>query len=538
MRFWAPLLIAVLAAGLLLPSASGVPEVLSFSDDVYNAGVSPEDPDGLPINATLRNPYPDDAEFLLTASFRSNPTWGIDIPDRISVPSRGLRTIPVKVFIPRGEPALEESELLLKATDADRGASWQAACTIRVMPYKACSISAEDDVLIDLPSKGSINVTVNNDGNIGSKVRVLMDGTVLIENELDPKGSATLPVPYEVIEDTTIVLEPMIEGRKGSSLTIRFFVDGERVHILVGKISALVALPAGPNSIQVLPIGGSAYVHSVRAEDGTPVDVDDIEVGALQRVKLAIDPGKDPIRRTALIRVNATMNDEEVESDQIPVLLLVKERVDTGYKVTPAMAGGAGGAVLVAAGSIGYLYAAVEGFRYRWLAIGFIPLYSIVHGEKVLDHFFRGRLYEYIKENPGVTFTALKKHFEVNNGNLTYHLHKLEKEELIVSRAQGKFKLFYPDGIRLRDTEIVISLMDKDIMDMVAATPGIASQDVVKNLTGLKSKRTVSRHIKDLERKGLIEAYGEHRKLYISGNYDSAIVKDGLRLSLDINAGT
>jgi hypothetical protein len=514
-----------------------VPEVLSFHDDIVHAGVGPEDPASLFVNASLRNPYPESEEFLITASVPGSPTWGIEVPGKMTLAALAQEEVQVELFIPRGERALEESELILKASSG-RGGSWQDTCTIRILPYRSCSILTDEDVLIDLPLEGSFNITVRNDGNVPSSVRVLGEGMDIEGTQIEPGRTASVVIPYEVDGNGSFTLEPFSEGVGGASITVNVFRDGQRAHFLFDRISALVLLPFSVNSVKALSIGGDAKILSVVADDGTPLGTDPVVVGNLQRIVIGIDPGKETVRKVVQVRAIGEIDGTEVESNAVPVLLVVKVRNEGGLKAAPYIAGGVGGAVLVAAGSIGYLYAAVEGFRYRWLAIGFIPLYSIVHGEKVLDHFFRGRLYEYIKENPGVTFTALKKHFEVNNGNLTYHLHKLEREELIVSRAQGKFKLFYPDGIRLRDTEIVISLMDKDIMDMVAATPGIASQDVVTKLAGLKSKRTVSRHIKDLERKGLIEAYGEHRKLYISRRYDSAIVKDGLRLSLDINAGT
>jgi predicted transcriptional regulator len=159
-------------------------------------------------------------------------------------------------------------------------------------------------------------------------------------------------------------------------------------------------------------------------------------------------------------------------------------------------------------------------------AILFIPLYTAIRKDKVLDHFFRGRLYEYIMENPGITYTALKKHFDVNNGTLTYHLHKLEKEEILAHRNVGKYKLFYPDGVKMRGADVVISVLDKEILEIVSDNPGITTSRIISDLKGTRSKRTLSRHIKDLERKELIEIVkdGGDRRAYLSEGWDKVIL--------------
>jgi predicted transcriptional regulator len=160
------------------------------------------------------------------------------------------------------------------------------------------------------------------------------------------------------------------------------------------------------------------------------------------------------------------------------------------------------------------------------LLLAFIPLYSTIHGEKVLDHFFRGRLFEYIKEHPGSTFTALKEHFEVNNGTLTYHLNKLEREELIVHRNHGKYKLFYADGIKIKGVEAVISPIDRDIIDLISENPGISSNAIFANLSSDRSRRTVSRHLKQLERKGFIASDRKDGKrvFFITGDLERVLL--------------
>jgi DNA-binding MarR family transcriptional regulator len=233
-------------------------------------------------------------------------------------------------------------------------------------------------------------------------------------------------------------------------------------------------------------------------------------------------------RELLTIRANGYNNGNMISSQPLAVRIEGEKDDEGGLPASTYLYAG-GGATTVGAfliGSFGYLYSASEVFRYKWLLFAFIPLYSTVHREKVLDHFFRGRLFEFIKENPGITFTALKDHFEVTNGTLTYHLHRLEKEELIVHRNLGKYKLFYADGVRIKGVEAVISPIDRDIISLITDHPGISSNAIISNLSTNRSQRTISRHLKQLERNGFItsERRNGKRVFFIAGDVERVLM--------------
>lgn len=157
-------------------------------------------------------------------------------------------------------------------------------------------------------------------------------------------------------------------------------------------------------------------------------------------------------------------------------------------------------------------YASSEVGRYKLLGLLFVPLYSKIHKDKVLDHFARGRLYEYIKIHPGVTFSALKSELEMGNGTLTYHLTTLEREELIKSTKDGRHRCFYLTGTKVPAPGIkddileMLDGVDRKIYELIQGEPGITQVEVFRSLEEYNlAQRTVSNHIKMMERRGLIE---------------------------------
>jgi len=526
MKYWTLLLASLFLIGLLGAIDAAPGDVLSVSDDRLEVGVGPDDPTVVSVNVTLFNRVPDAVTFYIESKV-SKPSWGVDYPNMIALGARGSRSFHFDVMPPRGEDAWTEVELSITASAEGKG-TWTEYCTLKVLPFLQFSITPQAEFLLDMPLEGEFNVSVRNSGNLQSPTGLSCEGlgfTGSIE-VLDPDEEMIVSVPYSLNDD----LITDLRGISGEMMEVSFILDGERLHILFGARTALILLPSlvgGYNNVRVMALGAEAMDVSFFSE-GLNLSTDDtIDVPNLSRVEVHLKVSETG-RVLVPVRAAATMDGGKVLSNPMMLHLIGYPRAETSPLIDPTVvAVGGGAAVAFLAGSAGYLYAASETIRYRWL-LALVPLYSLARGEKVLDHFFRGRLYEYIRENPGVTFTALKKHFGVNNGNLTYHLHRLEKEEMISSKNVGKFKVFYPDGIRLQGCEVVISLVDKELLDIIAENPGVSAVSLIEAMSLGRSRRTVSRHIKELQRKGLIDIYEVEgiRKLYISGDYSSVLLSN------------
>jgi predicted transcriptional regulator len=71
-----------------------------------------------------------------------------------------------------------------------------------------------------------------------------------------------------------------------------------------------------------------------------------------------------------------------------------------------------------------------------------VPLLMRIKKDRILDNFYRGRIYEYIKGRPGSTFSEIKRYLNSQNGAVAYHLLVLEKLGLIRSVKEGGFRRY------------------------------------------------------------------------------------------------
>ncbi|OGS51231.1 MAG: hypothetical protein A3K65_01320 [Euryarchaeota archaeon RBG_16_68_12] len=176
----------------------------------------------------------------------------------------------------------------------------------------------------------------------------------------------------------------------------------------------------------------------------------------------------------------------------------------------PALVAGLAVATLASASLAGIL--AVERSRYALLAM-FLPLYSRLSKDKVLENYNRGRVYEYIELNPGTHFNAVLAALGMNNGALVYHLEVLQKEGLVASRQEGMYRRFYPRGTEMPPllengtTEAQLRVL-KAIQEM----PGITQKELARFL-GLRQS-TLAYQIDRLGAVGYIASEKRGRKVH------------------------
>ncbi|TLZ50545.1 MAG: winged helix-turn-helix transcriptional regulator [Methanobacteriota archaeon] len=151
----------------------------------------------------------------------------------------------------------------------------------------------------------------------------------------------------------------------------------------------------------------------------------------------------------------------------------------------------------------------------------FLPLYTRLRHEKVLDHETRGMIRGYIVANPGDHYNAIKEALELPNGTLAYHIQVLQKEMIVKSVKDGKFRRFYPYEMRVPETGQPTK-SQRVILDLIRVNPGITPRDAAA-LLGLTSS-TVSYHLERLEDLARIEyrREGISKKLYVKGGDPAA----------------
>jgi len=159
-------------------------------------------------------------------------------------------------------------------------------------------------------------------------------------------------------------------------------------------------------------------------------------------------------------------------------------------------------------------FALTETGKYKLLSLLplLIPMYTHIRKDDVLDHFVRGEIYGLVKSDPGICYNEIMKKLDVKNGTLSYHLHKLEKMEMIKSRREGlKYRAFYskdlkfPKEERFRLTEIQIN-----ILNIIKENDGITQREIAKKLN--MKPQTINYNIKVLRQSELIRLRRMGRK--------------------------
>ena len=139
--------------------------------------------------------------------------------------------------------------------------------------------------------------------------------------------------------------------------------------------------------------------------------------------------------------------------------------------------------------------------KYRIIPL-FLPLYSRLKKNEVLDHYTRSRIYEYIRNNPGDHYNNIKQKLELNNGSLAYHLKTLEREKYIKSKRDGIYKLFYPVGMKI--PSINEGSIHGCIIQEIIRNPGITQREISVALN--TSQQVVSYHVNLLMDSGRIRS--------------------------------
>jgi predicted transcriptional regulator len=160
-----------------------------------------------------------------------------------------------------------------------------------------------------------------------------------------------------------------------------------------------------------------------------------------------------------------------------------------------------------------------EAGKYGLLKTFFLPLYSRLKKDDLLDHFVRGQIYGYIMSHPGEHYNHIKLKLEVTNGTLSHHLRALEFQGYIKSQRDGTYKRFYPTDMKIPRTKgIQLSDLQIGIVDAIRQSPGISQKEIAKR-EGI-SQQSVSYNLSLLERMGILDSSrdGARKKYYITSD--------------------
>lgn len=120
----------------------------------------------------------------------------------------------------------------------------------------------------------------------------------------------------------------------------------------------------------------------------------------------------------------------------------------------------------------------------------------------------RKRIFETIRRSPGIHMRELERHLGLGLGNLQYHLHYLEKRDLIIQMKDEQFVRYFVKNKEMDDDDRkVMSFLRKGacrhILMCLMEEPGMNNKDI--SSTVVLSPSTVSWHLNKLVATGIVK---------------------------------
>ena len=139
------------------------------------------------------------------------------------------------------------------------------------------------------------------------------------------------------------------------------------------------------------------------------------------------------------------------------------------------------------------------------LALLFLPLFSRLKKDQVLDNKNRYSILGIIIDRPGIHYNAIIQEFGIPVGVVTHHLNILERENYIKSVRDGRLKRFYSKYFKIpEDPRMTPEAIRKTLVDLVGQKPGISQLDIINEM-GIE-RDTISYHLRNMVKDDLLEA--------------------------------
>jgi len=148
------------------------------------------------------------------------------------------------------------------------------------------------------------------------------------------------------------------------------------------------------------------------------------------------------------------------------------------------------------------LAAGTEVGKYRLLAVFFLPLYTRLRKEEVLDNETRGMIRGCIFSDPGVHYNEIIRRLRLRNGAAAHHLMTLEREGIIRSRNDGRLKRFYPADMKLAEAPPVLDRFQRTIFEAMQEKDGMSQREIARTLD--VSFSSVNKHINRMASMGVV----------------------------------
>lgn len=142
--------------------------------------------------------------------------------------------------------------------------------------------------------------------------------------------------------------------------------------------------------------------------------------------------------------------------------------------------------------------------RYAAFRPVILPFYSRVAGPQLLDQRVRNRLHDVVRAEPGIHLRELQRRAEVPYGAAVYHLGRLERDRLLVSRREGLRRCFYTPDAAGSGRNPRLPELQRQFLDRIRARRGVRQADLAHGFD--VSPQLVSYHVRALVAHGYVLA--------------------------------
>ncbi|MBI2077353.1 MAG: hypothetical protein HYT80_03135 [Euryarchaeota archaeon] len=153
----------------------------------------------------------------------------------------------------------------------------------------------------------------------------------------------------------------------------------------------------------------------------------------------------------------------------------------------------------------------------------FLPLYTKLRKDRLLDVPARESIFRHIQATPGIHFLQLHKTVRTDDGSsvafgaLAYHLAQMERFQLIVSKREGRYRRYFDTGAHLgADAGRVAFLQNAPVptiarvlLENPGTTQGVLHQRLAATLP--LTRQALAYHLKRLVAKDLARLVTEGR---------------------------
>jgi DNA-binding MarR family transcriptional regulator len=153
------------------------------------------------------------------------------------------------------------------------------------------------------------------------------------------------------------------------------------------------------------------------------------------------------------------------------------------------------------------------------LGLPLLGLFSRIEKDELLEHERRARIFELIKQNPGIHLSEIARELEYAWGTTLHHLRKLRADRLILFKDVGHHKSFFVNGSGLSEIQMqAMSLVKNGTLAQLAQYLETHPRVSLKELSDALniSPPLAAFHVRKLEKAGFVQKVRDGKSVRLS----------------------